>query len=77
MNPTDSDAVTAAIESANSANIPVITVDRSANGGKVVSHIASDNVAGGQMAGEFILDKLGKKGKVVELEGIPGSSAAP
>ncbi len=76
INPTDSDAVTAAVESANSANIPVITVDRSANGGKVVSHIASDNVAGGKMAGEFILDKLGKKGKVVELEGIPGSSAA-
>ena len=42
----------------------------------VVCHIASDNVAGGQMAGDFILEKLGKKGKVVELEGIPGSSAA-
>ncbi len=76
VNPTDSDAVTAAIKSANDANIPVITVDRSANGGKVVSHIASDNIAGGKMAGEYILDKIGKKGKVVELEGIPGSSAA-
>lgn len=76
VNPTDSDAVKAAIESANNAKIPVITVDRSANGGTVVSHIASDNVAGGKMAGDFILEKLGKKGKVVELEGIPGSSAA-
>ncbi|MFP5113971.1 ribose ABC transporter substrate-binding protein RbsB [Bacillaceae bacterium C204] len=76
VNPTDSDAVKAAIESANNADIPVITVDRSANGGTVVSHIASDNVAGGKMAGDFILEKLGKKGKVVELEGIPGSSAA-
>lgn len=76
VNPTDSSAVTAAIESANSANIPVITVDRSAEGGDVVAHIASDNVAGGKMAGDFILEKLGKKGKVVELEGIAGSSAA-
>ncbi|MEH7076539.1 ribose ABC transporter substrate-binding protein RbsB [Neobacillus drentensis] len=76
VNPADSDAIKAAIESANNANIPVITVDRSANGGTVVSHIASDNVAGGKMAGDFILEKLGKKGKVVELEGIPGSSAA-
>lgn len=76
INPADSDAIKAAIESANNANIPVITVDRSANGGTVVSHIASDNVAGGKMAGDFILEKLGKKGKVVELEGIPGSSAA-
>lgn len=76
INPTDSDAVKAAVQSANDAKIPVITVDRSANGGDVVSHIASDNVAGGKMAGDFILEKLGNKGKVVELEGIPGSSAA-
>ncbi|WHY77146.1 ribose ABC transporter substrate-binding protein RbsB [Neobacillus sp. WH10] len=76
VNPTDSAAVTPAIESANNANIPVITVDRSAEGGKVVSHVASDNVAGGQMAAEFLLEKIGKKGKIVELEGIPGSSAA-
>ena len=76
VNPTDSAAVTPAIESANNANIPVITVDRSAEGGKVVSHVASDNVAGGQMAAEFLLEKISKKGKIVELEGIPGSSAA-
>ncbi|KXG44185.1 ribose ABC transporter substrate-binding protein RbsB [Tepidibacillus infernus] len=76
VNPTDSAAVTSAIESANSKNIPVITVDRSADGGVVATHIASDNVAGGKMAGEYILEKLGNKGKVVELEGIPGSSAA-
>jgi ribose transport system substrate-binding protein len=76
VNPTDSSAVTSAIESANSANIPVITVDRSADGGKVVTHIASDNVAGGKMAGEFLLEQLKNGGNIVELEGIPGSSAA-
>jgi len=76
VNPTDSAAVASAIESANSANIPVITVDRSADAGEIASHIASDNVAGGKMAGEYILELLGNKGKIVELEGIPGSSAA-
>ncbi|TCT26517.1 ribose-binding protein [Melghiribacillus thermohalophilus] len=76
INPTDSAAVVSAIESANDAGIPVITVDRSAEGGEVVSHIASDNVAGGEMAGKFIVEKLGGEGRVVELEGIPGSSAA-
>lgn len=58
------------------AGIPVITVDRSSNGGEVVSFIASDNMAGGMMAGEFIVEKLGGKGKVVELEGVSGTSAA-
>lgn len=76
INPTDSDAVAAAIKVANEAGIPVITLDRGANGGEVVSHIASDNVAGGEMAGKFIIEKLGDQGKVVELEGIPGTSAA-
>ncbi|KJS46209.1 MAG: D-ribose transporter subunit RbsB, partial [Peptococcaceae bacterium BRH_c23] len=35
INPTDSAAVVSAVESANKANIPVITVDRASNGGKV------------------------------------------
>jgi ribose transport system substrate-binding protein len=76
INPTDADAIVPSIEAANAAGIPVFTVDRSAAGGKVVSHIASDNVAGGRMAGEFLCNQLGGAGKVVELEGIPGTSAA-
>lgn len=76
INPTDSDAIVTAVESANKANIPVITVDRAANGGKVVAHIASDNVKGGQMAGEYIMKLLGNKGNFVELQGTPGTSAA-
>lgn len=75
INPTDSDAVGNAIKVANDANIPIITVDRNASSGDVVTHIASDNVAGGKMAGEYILDQLGGKGKLVELQGIPGASA--
>jgi len=75
INPVDSDAVVNAVQTANNANIPVITLDRAANGGDVVTHIASDNVAGGKMAGEYIVEKLGGKGKMVELEGIPGASA--
>ncbi|WP_121640552.1 ribose ABC transporter substrate-binding protein RbsB [Virgibacillus sp. Bac330] len=76
VNPVDSEAVVTAVESANQADIPVITVDRSSEGGEVVTHIASDNVAGGEIAGEFIAEQLGEEGKIVELEGISGSSAA-
>jgi ribose transport system substrate-binding protein len=76
INPTDSDAVVTAVQAANKANIPVITVDRAANGGQVVTHIASDNAKGGKMAGDFILKALGDKGNLVELQGIAGTSAA-
>lgn len=76
INPVDGDAIISAIELANEYGIPVITVDRGANGGEVTTHIASDNVAGGQMAAEYIAQKLGGKGKIIELQGIPGTSAA-
>ena len=76
INPTNSDAVVPSIEKANAAGIPVFTVDRGANGGTVVSHVASDNVAGGKMAAEFLCQSIGGKGNVVELQGIAGTSAA-
>ncbi|WP_290920494.1 ribose ABC transporter substrate-binding protein RbsB [Halodesulfovibrio sp.] len=76
INPTDSDAVSNAIRMINGANIPVITLDRGATRGKVASHIASDNVAGGKMAGDYMASLLGKGAKVIQLEGLAGTSAA-
>jgi ribose transport system substrate-binding protein len=76
LNPTDSDAVANMVKEATGAGIKVISLDRAVNGAEVSSHIASDNAAGGRMAGEFLLQKLGGKGNLVELEGISGSSAA-
>ncbi|MGG5462246.1 ribose ABC transporter substrate-binding protein RbsB [Clostridium sp. B9] len=78
INPTDSDAVVKTVEVANQKNVPVITLDRQANGGKITSHIASDNIKGGEMAAEFVEDKFkDEKGpiNVVEIQGIPGASA--
>ncbi|HHE3590946.1 TPA: ribose ABC transporter substrate-binding protein RbsB [Pasteurella multocida] len=76
INPTDSEAVVNAVKMANRNKVPVITLDRGAVAGDVVSHIASDNVAGGKMAGDFIAEKLGAGAKVIQLEGIAGTSAA-
>lgn len=76
INPTDSDAVGNAIAVANQKKLPVITLDRAANKGQVVSHIASDNTAGGEMAGNYIAEKLGKGAKIIQIEGLAGTSAA-
>ncbi|WP_336155884.1 ribose ABC transporter substrate-binding protein RbsB [Bacillus sp. 204(2023)] len=75
INPTDSSAISTAVESANAVGVPVVTIDRSAEQGKVETLVASDNVKGGEMAAAFIADKLGKGAKVAELEGVPGASA--
>lgn len=76
INPTDSDAVGNAVILANKAKIPVITLDRVANKGEVVSHVASDNRLGGKMAGDYIAEKVANDAKVIQLEGITGTSAS-
>ncbi len=76
VNATDSDAVVPAVMEANTRGVPVIAVDRGVNGGTLAYFIASDNLAGGRLAGDYICEQLGGNGTVVELEGIPGASAA-
>ncbi|CBL90677.1 D-ribose ABC transporter substrate-binding protein [Leuconostoc gasicomitatum] len=75
INPVDSSAITPEVKSANEAGIPVITIDRSSDGGKVLSLVASDSREGGKMAAEFMIKTLGQNGKIAELQGTPGASA--
>ncbi len=62
--PAESAGIAGAIRKANAANIPVFTADIAAQGGKVVSHIASDNVEGGLLAGNCMAALLKEKGEV-------------
>ncbi|MFT8323931.1 D-ribose ABC transporter substrate-binding protein [Oenococcus sicerae] len=76
INPVDSDAVTPEVKEANQAGIPVITIDRSSTGGKVLSLVSSDSVLAGKMAADFMFKAVGQNAKVAELQGTPGASAA-
>jgi ribose transport system substrate-binding protein len=62
--PADSKGIGPAIERANEAKIPVFTADIAAQGGQIVSHIASDNLAGGRLAADFIAKALNGQGNV-------------
>lgn len=64
ISPVDSKGVQAAIIKAEKAGIPVITVDVAAEGVPVVAHVATDNYAGGVMAGKLMGQLLNGKGKV-------------
>jgi ribose transport system substrate-binding protein len=61
LTPYDSQAIGSAIVEANNAKIPVFTADiaSTSNVGDVVSHIASDNVQGGEQAGKLICAGMG------------------
>ncbi|MBG9980554.1 sugar ABC transporter substrate-binding protein [Facklamia lactis] len=76
IDPTDSDAIIPAVELANEAGVPVFTMDRQTNGGEVISHIGYDAIKSGKLAGEYLVEQLGGKGKVVELQGIMGTNVA-
>lgn len=76
VNPVDSDSLGPSIEAANQAGIPVFTVDRAIDNPLIIAHIASDNVAGGKMAADYVSELLQGEGNVVELQGLPGTSAA-
>src|SRR5215217_2627483 len=75
VNPVDSEAIVPSIQAANQANIPVIALDRGASGGEIETLIASDNVKGGMIAGEEMLELVGS-GNIAQLEGIPGTDPA-
>jgi len=66
--PNDSKGIGPAIEKANAAGIPVFTTDIAAAAGHVVSHIASDNRAGGRLAAEFLARHIGGAGQVAIID---------
>ncbi|MFD0903467.1 ABC transporter permease/substrate-binding protein [Actinomadura sediminis] len=76
VNPVDSDAAAPAVQAANRADIPVIAADRTVNGAGVAQLVASDNVAGGKLAAEEMAELLGGEGRIVILQGQPGTSAS-
>lgn len=74
VNPVDSEAIVPAIEQANNADIPVLALDREPAGGELVTTISSDNVEGGRLAGEELIEVVGS-GPVAHLTGTPGTSS--
>ncbi|MFI1000656.1 substrate-binding domain-containing protein [Streptomyces galbus] len=76
VNPVDSDAAGPSVRAADKAKIPVIAVDRGVNKAHVDALVASDNVAGGELAARTVAEKLGGHGRIVILQGQAGTSAA-
>ncbi|HHT72182.1 MAG TPA: substrate-binding domain-containing protein [Firmicutes bacterium] len=70
LNPADSVAAEAAVVAAKEAGVVVVAVDAQANG-PIDSFVGSRNYDAGYLAGEFMAQELGGKGKVAILDGIP------
>jgi ribose transport system substrate-binding protein len=76
VSPVTADLLVAAIQKAVAAGVPVATVNRKANTDKVLVYVGADFMEGGRTAAGYVIEKLGNKGTVIELEGTPGASPA-
>ena len=75
INPVDPTGIAPSIAAAKAANIPVLTVDRSAPG--ALAAVGRDNVAMGKLVGDALSKALGAKGgKIVEIQGDAGGTVA-
>ncbi len=70
ISPKEAAPLTEPVAKAVEAGIPVIVLDRALLGEKFTCFIGADNVKIGRAAGDWIKEKLGGKGKVVELKGL-------
>ncbi|HEX9015251.1 MAG TPA: sugar ABC transporter substrate-binding protein [Chloroflexota bacterium] len=68
LNPADAAGIIPAVEAANKANIPVVTFDTDAKGGKRAVFVESDNHRFGQLIGEYLVWKLKGKGVIGVLD---------
>jgi len=81
MCPVDSGALSAAVQKANEANIPVVAFDRNVSGGELTGLAESDNAAHGAKAADLMKEAAEKAGmevselKVLELLGAQAASA--
>lgn len=76
VSPKETLPLTAPVERAFKAGIPVIVLDRRVGGDQFTCFIGADNVMVGKAAGQFVRRTLGAKGKVVELQGLMTSTPA-
>lgn len=76
IDPVSTQSATSAVTQANSAKIPVLGFDRRPGGGKLASFIGYDAIKAGRNAADALASSLHGKGKVVEIQGILGTSVA-
>lgn len=70
ISPKEAQPLTRPVAKAMEAGIPVIVLDRRVIGTNYTCFIGADNIKIGRAAGEWIKEKLGGKGKIVELKGL-------
>ncbi len=74
VSPLESDALTPVVEKAFNRGIPVLLLDRRVNSSKFTAYVGANNEAIGKQAGHYAANLIHKKGRILEISGLLGSS---
>ena len=73
--PAGSAQVVPVLEQAAARGIPVVLVDSDAPFPKKTTYVGTDNRQGGRLAARFLAERLGGKGEVALVHGVPGNAS--
>jgi len=76
VSPNEAQPLTPIVEEVFDMGIPVIVIDRKINSEKFNAYIGADSYSIGREAGKYAIKLLKGKGKILEVTGLKGSSAA-
>ena len=74
--PNEAEAIIAVVEKADRKGIPGVVIDRKILSDKYTAVVGADNYEIGKDVGQYILNRLHGKGKVLEITGLEGSTPA-
>ncbi|MCD8348984.1 MAG: sugar ABC transporter substrate-binding protein [Planctomycetaceae bacterium] len=74
--PCGEEELTPVMQKAHEQGVPVVVMDADTSWPDKVAFVGTNNVVGGNMAGDFIADRLNGRGKVAIITGIIGHSPA-
>lgn len=74
--PNEAEAITPTVEKAYKLGIPVVVVDREIASDCYTAFVGADNYRIGNDVGHYIVNRLNRKGNVLEITGLEGSTPA-
>ena len=74
--PNQVQTISPAIDRAFDKGIPVIVFERKTNSHKYTAFISADNYEMGHVMGNYVAQRLGGRGNILEIKGLEGSSPA-
>lgn len=74
--PANTQAIAAGVQKLNVAKIPVVYDNTRGSGGDFVPYIGADNILVGRTMANEMVKRMGGKGKLLVLEGMPGQQTA-